>query len=88
MVVAFMSRDYNLTNELPEQVFSGVPVVFVAVSELEIPDSLRKRDFSGIFQRYDISGTLGLIFRLQPGDPPDRGGERRLGHRPSDPEPD
>ena len=66
MVVAFMSRDFNLTNELPAAVIARVPVVFVAVSEMEIPDSLRKPGFSGIFQRFDISGTLSLIFRLQP----------------------
>lgn len=66
MIVAFMSRDFNLTNELPAAVFSRIPVVFVAVSELEIPDSLRRPGYSGIFQRFDISGTLSLIFRLKP----------------------
>jgi PAS domain S-box-containing protein len=66
LVVAFMARDFNLTNELPAQVFAGIPVVFVAVSELEIPETLRQPGFTGIFQRFDISGTLSLIFRLQP----------------------
>ena len=66
MVVAFMARDFNLTNELPPEVFARIPVVFVAISEMEIPDSLRKPGFSGIFQRFDVSGTLSLIFRLQP----------------------
>jgi PAS domain S-box-containing protein len=66
LVVAFMSRNFNLTNELPAELIAHIPVVFVAVSELEIPDSLRKPGFSGIFQRFDISGTLSLIFRLQP----------------------
>ena len=66
LVVAFMARDFDLTNELPATVFAHVPVVFVAVSELEIPDSLRQPGFTGIFQRFDIAGTLSLMFRLQP----------------------
>jgi PAS domain S-box-containing protein len=66
LVVAFMSRDFNLTNELPEQMFAKIPVIFVAVSEVEIPETLRRPGFTGIFQRHDISGTLSLMFRLQP----------------------
>ena len=66
LVVAFMGSDFNLTNELPDKVFAGIPVIFVAVSELDIPAALQQSDFSGIVQRYDISGTLSLIFRLQP----------------------
>ena len=66
MIVAFMSRDFTLTNELPEQVYAGIPVVFVATTELDIPETLRRPGFTGIFQRYDISGTLSLMFRLQP----------------------
>ena len=66
LVVAFMGSNFNLTNELPDKVFAGIPLVFVAVSELEIPSALQQSGFRGIVQRYDISGTLSLIFRLQP----------------------
>ena len=66
LVVAFMARDFTLTNEIPAVVSAHTPVVFVAVSELEIPETLRQPGYSGIFQRYDIAGTLSLIFRLQP----------------------
>ncbi len=66
LVVAFMGRDFNLTNEIPAVVFSHIPVVFVAVSELAVPEGLRQPGFSGIIQRYDVAGTFSLIFRLQP----------------------
>ena len=66
LVIAFMARNFDLANELPAAVFSNVPVVFVAISELEIPAELNKRGFRGLVQRYDIPGTIGLIFRLQP----------------------
>lgn len=66
LMVAFMGSNFNLTNELSGRVFAGVPVVFVAVSELNIPAALRQPDWTGIVQRFDISGTLSLLFRLQP----------------------
>ncbi|MEY2427275.1 MAG: hypothetical protein QOJ40_160, partial [Verrucomicrobiota bacterium] len=66
LVVTFMARDFALADELPAAVFSHVPKVFVAVSELDIPEDLNQRGFRGIVQRFDIPGTIGLIFHLQP----------------------
>ena len=66
LIVAFMGPNFDLTNELAGPVFAGIPVVFVAVSELDIADALHKPGWTGIIQRFDISGTLSLIFRLQP----------------------
>ena len=66
LIVAFMGANFNLTDDLSGRVFAGIPVVFVAVSELEIPPTLRQPGFTGIVQRFDISGTLSLMFRLQP----------------------
>jgi signal transduction histidine kinase len=66
LVLAFMGRDFDLASELPASVCSNAPVIFVGVSELELPDELVKRGFSGIVQRIDVEGTLHLILRLQP----------------------
>ena len=38
LIMAFPSRDYRLADELPNILFPGVPVVFVAaVNEMEVP---------------------------------------------------
>jgi len=66
LIMAFPSRDYRLAGELPEALFSDVPVVFVAVNEIEVPEPIRKLGVTGIVQRFDLRGTLGLIMRLQP----------------------
>ena len=66
LILAFPSRDYRLAGELPKALFPDVPVVFVAVNEMEVPEPLHKLGVTGIVQRFDIRGTLGLIMRLQP----------------------
>ena len=66
LVVAFMGRDFNLTNEISTGIFARIPIVFVAVSEQSIPDVLRRPGYSGILQRYDVAGTFSLMLRLQP----------------------
>jgi len=66
LIIVFPSRDYRLAGELPDALFPGVPVVFVAVNEMEVPEAIRKHGVTGIVQRFDIRGTLGLIMRLQP----------------------
>src|SRR5471030_1250080 len=64
--LAFPSRDYRLAGELPDALFPDVPVVFVAVNEMEVPEAISKYGVTGILQRFDLRGTLGLIMRLQP----------------------
>ncbi len=66
LILAFSSRDYRLAGALPEALFPSVPVVFVAVNELEVPQAISKLGVTGIVQRFDLRGTLGLIVRLQP----------------------
>ena len=66
LIMAFPSRDYRLAGELPDALFPDVPVVFVAINELEVPEGIGKFGVTGIVQRFDIRGTLGLIMRLQP----------------------
>ena len=66
LIMAFPSRDYRLAGELPDAVFPDIPVVFVAVNEMEVPEWISKLGVTGIVQRFDLRGTLGLIMRLQP----------------------
>ena len=66
LILAFPSRDYRLAGELPDALFPDVPVVFVAINEMEVPEAISKLGVTGIVQRFDIRGTLGLIMRLQP----------------------
>jgi signal transduction histidine kinase len=66
LILAVPSPDYTLAGELPDALFPDVPVVFVAVNELDVPSGLTKLGVTGIVQRFDIRNTLGLIMRLQP----------------------
>ena len=66
LIVAFPSRDYTLAGSLPDALFPDVPVVFIAVNELDVPLAIRKFGVTGIVQRFDLRGTLGLMLRLQP----------------------
>jgi signal transduction histidine kinase len=66
LILAFSSRDYRLAGELPDALFPKVPVVFVAVNEMEVPEAISKFGVTGIVQRFNLRGTLGLIMRLQP----------------------
>ena len=65
LILAFTSRDYRLADELPEALFPDVPVVFVAVNEHEVPQDIGKLGVTGIVQRFNLRGTLGLILHLR-----------------------
>jgi signal transduction histidine kinase len=66
LIMAFPSRDYRIAGELPDAAFPDVPVVFVSINEMEVPQAISKLGVTGIVQRFDLRGTLGLIIRLQP----------------------
>ena len=66
LIMAFPSRDYRIAGELSATLFPNVPVVFVAVNEMEVPEAIQKFGVTGIVQRFDLRGTLGLILCLQP----------------------
>ena len=66
LVIAFPSRDYTLAGALPAALFPAVPVVFIAVNEMDVPAAISKLGVTGIIQRFDLRGTLGLMMRLQP----------------------
>jgi signal transduction histidine kinase/ABC-type uncharacterized transport system substrate-binding protein len=66
LIIAFLSRDYTLAGAVPDALFPDVPVVFIAVNEMEVPFAISKLGVTGIVQRFDLRGTLGLMLRLQP----------------------
>ena len=66
LVMAFIARDFGLVGELTATVVSNLPVVFVAVNELELPAGFAGGKVAGIIQHFDVEGTIKLIFHLQP----------------------
>jgi len=66
LIVLFMARDFRLAEELPSTLVSNVPTIFVVPNELPLPDPPGGRPFTGVFQHFDVSGTLQFILRLQP----------------------
>ena len=66
LIMVFPSGNYTLAGALPDALFPEVPVVFASVNDLEVPYDIGKLGVTGIIQRNDVRGTLGLILRLQP----------------------
>ncbi|HSU53336.1 MAG TPA: ATP-binding protein, partial [Candidatus Dormibacteraeota bacterium] len=66
LLMLFMARDFGLMDQVPFRIFSNAPVAFFAISEMDVPDALARRGFNGVVQRFDVEGTMRLIFRLQP----------------------
>lgn len=66
LIIAVPSRGYTLAKEIPDALFPEVPVVFVSVNEREVPLEISPYGVTGIVQRFDFAGTIGLIVRLQP----------------------
>ena len=85
LILAFPSGDYRLVDGLPDVVFPGVPVVFVAVNEMEVPEAIRKHGVTGIVQRFDLRGTLGLDYASATGHASRDGDRRDIGSGSRDP---
>jgi signal transduction histidine kinase len=66
LIMMFMSRDFVLGQEVPSVFGTNVPVVEVVVNDVDVPRPATGQPFTGIFQRFDLQGTLRFIFRLQP----------------------
>jgi signal transduction histidine kinase len=66
LAMMFMSRNFMLAQEMNKALPTNLPSVFVVLNDLDIPKSPGGRPFTGIFQRFDIPGTIKFIFRLQP----------------------
>jgi signal transduction histidine kinase len=66
LVMFFMSRDFSLAKEMPNVLATNLPMVFVVANDLNVPAPPNGHPFTGIFQHFDIAGTMQFIFRLQP----------------------
>jgi signal transduction histidine kinase len=66
LVLTFMSRDFQLARQLPTSLVTNIPLVYVVVNDLDMPDEPGALPFTGVFQRFDIEGTLRFVFHLQP----------------------
>ena len=66
LIIAFMGRNFNLATDLRRTIFSTEPFLFVAATEVDIPNDLAELGLTGIVQRLDSVGTLKLMLRLQP----------------------
>jgi signal transduction histidine kinase len=66
LAIMFVSRDFQLARQLPAAFRTNLPVIYVVVNDLNDPNPTNDTSFTGIFQRFDIQGTLKFIFNLQP----------------------
>ncbi len=66
LVMLFLAREFRPALELVAGFGTNCPTVFVAVNDLDVPDALPDRPFTGIIQRFDVPGTVKFIFQLQP----------------------
>lgn len=66
LVMMFLSRDFKLAGGVPSVLATNLPLVFVVVNDLNEPGLFGGMPATGIFQRFDIDGTIRFIFHLQP----------------------
>jgi len=66
LVVAGLSSGLDFTLRYREELFPGVPVVFVAVDHREVQARHLPPDVIGVPIRMDLDGTLDLALRLHP----------------------
>jgi signal transduction histidine kinase len=66
LAMMFMSRNFILTREITNALPENLPSIFVVFNDWEAPKRPGGRPSTGIFQRFDIDGTIQFIFHLQP----------------------
>lgn len=66
LAIVFVARDFQLARQLPSALRANLPVVYVVVNDLNDLHPTNDVSFTGIFQRFDIQGTLKFVFNLQP----------------------
>ncbi len=66
LAMMFMARNFNLARQMARVLPTNIPCVFVVFNDLDVPKAPGGRPFTGIFQHFDIPGTIKFIFRLQP----------------------
>jgi hypothetical protein len=66
LVIAGLSTALDFALKYRQQIFPGVPVVFLAVEQREIKARKRPLDVIGVPVKLDFAGTLDLALRLHP----------------------
>src|SRR5262245_28747643 len=66
LLVAGLAPSLDFALEHRQEIFPGVPIVFAALDEAEIPKHTLPPDVIGIPIEMDLAGTLELALRLQP----------------------
>jgi signal transduction histidine kinase len=67
LVFAGLSSGLDFALEHRDELFPGVPVVYIAVDEREAKARRLPPDVTGVPVRMDLTGTLDLALRLHPG---------------------
>ena len=66
VIVLVFVGNLVVARQLLNDIFPGIPVVAVGLTEEELSRSKVSQDLTGIVQRSDPGGTIELILRLQP----------------------
>lgn len=66
LVLAFLARKFELAGQLPAELFPKTPVIFAALTEAEIPSAQLGSNVTGVVQRMNVAGALGVIPNVQP----------------------
>ncbi len=67
LVIAGLATVLDFMLEHRDEVFPGVPIVFVAVDQREVKDRNLAPDVIGVPIKFDLAATLDLALRLHPG---------------------
>jgi PAS domain S-box-containing protein len=67
LVMAGLSSGLDFVLDHREQLFPGVPVVYIAVDQREVKSRRLPADVAGVPIRMDLAGTLDIALRLHPG---------------------
>lgn len=66
LVMMLTARGLQLVREFPPVPATNLPSIFVVISDLDAPEWPGGQPFTGIFQRFDVHGTIKFILQLQP----------------------
>ncbi len=66
LVMTFASRNFQQARELPGALGAKLPSVFVVANDINVSEVSSNASFTGIFQRFDVEGTIKFILHLQP----------------------
>ena len=66
VTLAVLTPAFEVAGARPGELIPGVPAVFIAVNDRDLPGQSLGANVTGIVARPDYRGTLEVIFRLQP----------------------